>query len=279
MSTFANEPVIASKPVANTMASNSYSLPPVIRPFGVISSIGAFADVDQRDVVAVEGLEIIDVEADALGADRIGGRLQQLCDLRILHDLADLLAHILGRGVVRRLVERKVVVGGHEVQAALLPFGRRRPCWRSSGVSSSAPLVGSAADNAVARFLARLPAQLRIVVFPGLLVLRRQVVVARRKRVVRRALEHGQVLRLRRDHRDRLDRRRAGADDADAQAGEVHALMRPLAGVVGLALEARQPLEVRRARVGERAGRHDHMLRRVAACRRRSSPSSGRCPR
>ena len=72
------------------------------------------------------------------------------------------------------------------------------------------------------------------------------------------------MLRLRRDHRDRLDRRRAGADHADAHAGEVHAFMRPVAGVVGLALEARQSLEVRRARVRQRAGRHDDVLRGVA---------------
>ncbi len=40
--------------------------------------------------------------------------------------------------------------------------------------------------------------------------------------------------------------------------------MRPVAGVIGLALEARQALEVRRARVGKRAGRHDDVLRRIS---------------
>ena len=149
------------------------------------------------------------------------------------------------------------------MQAALFPFlvinlllFLRRVLQRA--------LERDAADDAVAGFLAGLAAQLRIIVFPGFLVLRRQVVVARRDRVVRRALEHGQVLCLLRDHRDRLDRGRAGADDADAQAGEVHAFMRPMAGVVGLALEACEPLEVRRACVRQRAGRHDHVLRRVA---------------
>ena len=37
---FASAPVIASKPVAKTMASNSYSLAPCRIPFGVIRSIG-----------------------------------------------------------------------------------------------------------------------------------------------------------------------------------------------------------------------------------------------
>ena len=45
---------------------------------------------------------------------------------------------------------------------------------------------------------------------------------------------------LGRDHRDGLDRRGAGADNADPQAGEIHALMRPVAGVVGVALETVQ---------------------------------------
>ena len=39
-------------------------------------------DVDQRDVRTIEGREIIGVDADALGADRMVVRLQQLCGLR-----------------------------------------------------------------------------------------------------------------------------------------------------------------------------------------------------
>src|ERR1700730_8704918 len=38
-------------------------------------------------------------------------------------------------------------------------------------------------------------------------------------------------------HRDRLDSRGACLNDPDAIAAEVHALMRPMAGVVGLALK------------------------------------------
>ena len=60
----------------------------------------------------------------------------------------------------------------------------------------------------------------------------RQRPVVRRKAEVRRALEHGQVLGLLGDDRDRLDARRAGADDADPLAGEVHRLVGPVAGVV-----------------------------------------------
>ena len=43
---------MASKPVAKTMASTSYSRPLALTPRGVIASIGALADIDQRDVAA-----------------------------------------------------------------------------------------------------------------------------------------------------------------------------------------------------------------------------------
>ena len=58
------------------------------------------------------------------------------------------------------------------------------------------------------------------------------------------------------DDRDRLDGRRTGADNSDALSGEIHALMRPIAGVVGLALEAVQAREVRHPCGGQAAGRH-----------------------
>ena len=64
------------------------------------------------------------------------------------------------------------------------------------------------------------------------LVLGIQERIAGRYSVVRRALEDEEVLRLLGDERDRLNCRRAGADDADALAGEVDLLMRPATGVI-----------------------------------------------
>jgi len=69
---------------------------------------------------------------------------------------------------------------------------------------------------------------------------RRQRRVARRHAVVRGALEDGQVGCRFRDHRRGLDAGGTGADLADALAAEVHALVRPLAGVVPAALECIQ---------------------------------------
>ena len=63
--------------------------------------------------------------------------------------------------------------------------------------------------------------------------------------------------RLPRDQGDRLDRRRAGPDHADPQAGEIDPLVRPAAGVVRGPAEIIEPIEVRQVGRGQAAGRHD----------------------
>ena len=81
----------------------------------------------------------------------------------------------------------------------------------------------------------------------------------RRHRIVRCALEHRQVLGLLRNDRDRLDRGRPRADDADALPGEIHALMRPARGAVDRALERLEPGEGHIRRNGETPCREDQM--------------------
>jgi hypothetical protein len=63
--------------------------------------------------------------------------------------------------------------------------------------------------------------------------------------------------RLPGNDRDRLDSRGASADDTDALAAEIHALMRPMARVVGLALEAVDTCEFRHIGRRQAAGSHD----------------------
>jgi len=58
------------------------------------------SDIDERDVVAVEGLEVSIVQAEPLGSDRMIVGHQQLGHFRIAHDAADLVADELRRGVV-----------------------------------------------------------------------------------------------------------------------------------------------------------------------------------
>ena len=80
----------------------------------------------------------------------------------------------------------------------------------------------------------------RIVLGPALELLGQRR-VAGGDAVVRGALENGQVRRAAGDHRSRLDSGRAGADHADALAGKIDALMRPLPGVMPIAGEATSP--------------------------------------
>src|SRR5262249_45004102 len=105
--------------------------------------------------------------------------------------------------------------------------------------------------------LARLLAELRVVLLHPLLDVAVERRIVGRDAVVRRALEHVQVPRLPGDDRDRLNGRGAGADDADALASEVHALVRPAAGVIPGALEVLEPGELRHLRAGQTAGGHD----------------------
>ena len=83
-----------------------------------------------------------------------------------------------------------------------------------------------------------------------------------RDRVVGRALEHGEVVGLLGDERDRLDRRGSGADHPDAPAGEVDATVRPAPGVVGLACEAVDAGDVGLVHLRQAAHRRDEELRR-----------------
>src|SRR5207244_4269841 len=74
---------------------------------------------------------------------------------------------------------------------------------------------------------------------------------------VRRPLEHMYVRSVFRDHGDRLDTTRAGADHGDALAGEVDRIVGPLLCHVPLALEALHALETRLERSRQAPGRED----------------------
>ena len=182
-------------------------------------------------------------------------RRQQVRGGRIVHDLADLVADELRRGVVGALLEDQVVERRHEAGAALRPaFLENAPPFVGRHFQSR--LVVQTVQDARALH-ARLQPQRRIVGLPALCIVRLHRAVARRDAVVRRALEHGQLRRLFGDHRDRLDGRGSGADHADAQPGEIDAFMRPMSGVVGLAAETVPAGEIRQPRIGQAAGRHD----------------------
>ena len=96
-----------------------------------------------------------------------------------------------------------------------------------------------------------------------------------RDREVRRALEHGQLLGLLRNDRDRLDRRRAGADDRHPLAREVHLVVWPTPGEVHLALEPIGAGNIGHLRDREAAGGHHIVLGDDVAARGVDRPALG----
>ena len=104
----------------------------------------------------------------------------------------------------------------------------------------------------------------------------RERCIARRHGIVRGALEDGQVVSFGSDHGDGLNAGRAGTDLADALAGEIDAFVRPLAGVVPVALEVIAAGNVRHIGGREAADGGDQIFRREApTVLRRDMPAVG----
>ena len=127
MSMASSAPVMASKPVAKTMLSSSYSASAVRRPCWRDRLDRHAPGIDQGHVVAVEGLVVAGVEAQALGADRVVAWREQLGDLRVVDDLADLGAHELGGGVVGLPVGGQVAERPHRSRSRRAPSAPRTP--------------------------------------------------------------------------------------------------------------------------------------------------------
>ena len=81
--------------------------------------------------------------------------------------------------------------------------------------------------------------------------------IARGHRIVWRALKYRQVFGLLGDDRHGLYPRRPGADQPDPHAGKIHAVGRPLSGVVNRTLEVILPGNFRCVRHRQAAGGHD----------------------
>ena len=115
-----NEPVIAAKPVAQTID--------IERIFGAVDldATGGEAldrrlgDIDQFDMRKIVGLEVAGIDAEPLAAEHVV-RAQQVGRRRILDDAADLGARKIGDGVVGGLLEQQVAERAEERQAAAFP--------------------------------------------------------------------------------------------------------------------------------------------------------------
>ncbi len=232
------------------------------------------AQIDQPHVRPVVRGVVARVHAQPLAAHHVVRR-ERLGQRRVRHELLDLAADELGRGLVGVPVEQQIRIAAQEGEPAARPallvlrlalFGRRihRELLVEAHVEGEGHLAPELAQLAVGGLgLAH-----------GLGV---QGPVVGRHRVVRRALEDGEGGRLLGEDRDRLDRRGPGADHAHAFSREVDGLVGPASGVIGLAGERLEAGDARRVRRGEAARGEDHVLRRHAvAIARAHRPAAGR---
>src|SRR5581483_10968810 len=197
------------------------------------------AQVDEPDIVAVEGLEIVRVDRRAFRGVGMVDVRERLRGFRIPDDLADLALDEFGRRVVGRLVEHHVVEARAELQPALLP--RRLVDRLPLGIAHVERLAPGNAERMAVQGRAHYFADLVVVLAHVLQELFGERRVARGHAVLGVPLEYGQVGGGRGDDRSRLDACRPGADLADALTAEVDAVGRPLAGVVPTPGEALEP--------------------------------------
>ncbi|SUF56478.1 Uncharacterised protein [Prescottella equi] len=233
---------------------------------GGVDTRGVHADdrggleIDQFDVVAVVGLVVAAVGDDALGADRVVVGDEQIGDRGIVDDGADLLLPELAGGVVRGLVGQLVGERLGVEDTAELPALLVRGAAFLLGCLERQ--LGVRAVRRAATGLPRQPASFRVV---GLLLGAGGVVergVAGGDAVVRRPLEHEQLVGLLGDVRDRLDARRAGADHPYPLAVEVDAVVGPVRGVEDVAGEGVEAVEVGGVGVRQRTRGDDEEARR-----------------
>ena len=214
----------------------------VLIPVSVISSMGVARRSTRRDVGPVERRVVVRVQRQPLGPERERAGLEHLGHRRVVHDFVDLGPDEVRGRLVGFFVDHQVVeaaLGEHE--PALLPGA-----LESGGALGGGDLQRRGHAGRVGDAAARVPPApppLLVVLLPhgGKLPVERAV--RGRDGELGGALEHGQVPGLLGDHRDGLDARGAGADHADPQAGEVHRLVRPVAGVQrppGEAVSARE---------------------------------------
>ena len=209
-------------------------------PVSVIVEIGSLAQVDEAHVGEVVGLVVVGVETGPLRADVVVRRAECLGDRRGRRRSSGSCAWKKCRRVslLLRIDHRVVERAGDSEQFAALPTSPRTERCAPPRTPSARP------RSAIARGTpARRPARrfsVGVGIGCGTPPCRSSEIgtVASGDREVRGALEDGELRASAGDQRDRLDRRRPGADHGDSLAGEVHAVVRPCAGEVHLALRS-----------------------------------------
>src|SRR5581483_9152586 len=175
--------------------------------------------VDQQYIVAVVGFEITAFEWHAPGSKTMVLRDQLVGDLRVLHPLADLLGDEFGDCGVGLLVDKDVAEIAHPDAEARLGIQLFPECFTFFRRHVGRLARIRAVDEPTRAF----PATRIDFVVAGLdlrHLLLADLAVVQRRGPIWPTLEDGEVLCLLCDLRDRLDRGRASADDADPLAVE-----------------------------------------------------------
>ncbi len=183
-------------------------------------------DVDEQHVVAIERRVIVGVDWRAFRSDwQIDGWAEAFGHLRILDDFMNLVAHEVRHGAVGVLIDGDPLVSRQQGMrhAALFP-ALFQPSTTLLRRFLMRKLRGQGKSRHGGEGVSGLLAPFGVPVQKSGLLVRRQRSVARRRSVVRHALEDRQVPRLGGDDGDGLNAGRAGPDDADPQAGEVDLL-------------------------------------------------------
>src|SRR5208283_87334 len=186
---------------------------------------GRFAQIDQLDVIEVEGLVVIFFAGTPLRAERMF-RDQFLGYRGIRHALANLLREELGNFIGTLLGHEGVTVIAepqreaatiiqHLITGEALRFRHAHRVARIRIVDKAGPGAFAQRED-----LVRLGFEL-------LLLLSGNRTVAQWRAPIGSALKNGQLLTIGRDRLDDLDASRAGADDPDALARKIDRLLRP----------------------------------------------------
>ena len=204
---------------------------------------GRAPQVDEMDVVAVVGLEVVGVEQGPLGAEGVVVGEELAAGLGVVDCLADLGADEVGGRVVCGLVRHEVGErSADEVEAALGPLLLIQLVALSLGVVQGGTLhrVQMAAAVAPACLLEDCLV-VRFDLFLDEPTVRRPVAGGHGE--LGRALEDREAAGLPGDDWNRLHAAGAGAYDRHAFSRKVDGVVRPGAGVVPVALEGLQPLD------------------------------------
>ena len=219
-------------------------------------------EVDQVDVVAVVGLEVVRLEGQALDTEAVVLRDQLFGDFGIVDALADPVGDVVGHLPVGFFFEEDLGEVARQEREAGRVVERVPTCTSLFGRQVVEPTPIRKMDEASDRPLA---------VFEDLIVVGADLHhlfvgdrrVAERRAPVRAPLEDEELVDLVRDLGDHLDPGRPRPDHADAAAGERDLFLGPVIGVERVALVLLHPRVSGRSRRGQGTEGGDHEVRGV----------------